>query len=167
MGKTIAITLMSILVITVGLFNPPPLWAPVIEFAIDKDHGPPISPEYYIFTGNTDLKSANVAAPLAKFFEHTDFKGRSFILYPNHAEKNLKKTSYPGFRKNWNDRISSIELGGCTTAIYWEHSDYNGTSYIFKNKEPFKAMIKKLPSGWNDRISSISVKNNTPCHNYK
>lgn len=140
-----------------ALLFSPPAPAPVIEFILDKDR-PPQDVQYEIVPSVTDPEPSRAV----RFFEDSYSKGKSFTLRAGQAIQNLHKKKRD-WRHNWGDTISSLEVGGCTTVLLWENSDYRGTTISFKNTSKWDAHVNRMPSGWNDRVSGVSVLSQSAC----
>jgi hypothetical protein len=79
------------------------------------------------------------------------FQGDSWTLAPDEYVPDLTEfdEGLGIFGGDWNDKISSIQLGRCWCQI-WEHTNEQGASLSFFEDKP------ELDSmGWNDRISGI------------
>ena len=71
---------------------------------------------------------------------------------------NAQKLLPPG----WNDRVSSVQVGGNVTLIGYQHANFEGASVTFKGGGNYPNLVE-VNSGlggganWNDRISSVRV----------
>ena len=83
-----------------------------------------------------------------RFFEDHFYEGGYGTLAPNDYVPDLTKLS-DGLFGNWNDKISSIQMGRCWCQA-WEDINEGGSSISFYEDKPELDSI-----GWNDRISSI------------
>lgn len=158
---------LALLAIAIGLLLfASSAYAPVIEFVINKRIEEK-DIEYIIDPASLHWRDD---ANYARFYQDIDTKGDSFELKIGKAISNLVYGDSPvpmvGVAKNWNDKISSFELGACTCAIFCEHADYIGAKLTYRNVEPAPVEIKKMPPGWNDRVSSISVTHEPSCRGF-
>ena len=84
-------------------------------------------------------KYMGVSEGCARFFEYINYKG-AFVEV-------CGDTNFIG---NFNDRVSSIQLGKSTNVVIFEHASYNGKSrYIDRNTRNL------FIEGWNDKLSSV------------
>jgi hypothetical protein len=142
-----------------------PAWAPVIEFVIDKDRYDEEEVPYTIIEQLEDSGFAwQDSADTAMFYSDNSRTGHNFTMKSGEAIIDLSRKSYPVFDvKKWSDKISSFELGPCTSITLWEHDSYNGKALMYRNVERFWAWFDEMPSGWDDRVSSISVGHEPLC----
>lgn len=79
----------------------------------------------------------------ACFYEHFNYKGRSFCIDEGRSVRSL--------RQGWNDRISSVRLIGADSVRMCEDDNYNGFCRTAWRNQP------QLGNYLNDEISSIRV----------
>ena len=83
-----------------------------------------------------------------RFFEDHFYQGGYGTLAPNDYLPDLTKLS-DGLFGNWNDKISSIQMGRCSCQA-WEDINQGGSSLsLYQDTQELDSI------GWNDRISTI------------
>jgi hypothetical protein len=100
------------------------------------------------------------------------------ILYENtnYGGKQLKFTGYESVYDlrqyplvtsegsvNWNDRISSVQVGKKKKIVMYEHINYGGASITLYGETVCRnatGQYPSMPSGWNDRVSSFRIMDN-------
>ena len=83
-----------------------------------------------------------------RFFEDHFYQGGYGTLAPNDYVPDLTKLS-DGLFGNWNDKISSIQMGRCSCQA-WEDINQGGSSLsLYQDTQELDSI------GWNDRISTI------------
>ena len=98
--------------------------------------------------------SSATAADIAlgvRICEHHNFEGDSFTLAPNDYVDDLTEfdEGLDVFSGDWNDKISSLQMGRCWCQV-WEDVSQGGASISF-----FEDKWELDSIGWNDRISCI------------
>jgi hypothetical protein len=83
-----------------------------------------------------------------RIWEDHFYGGDHHTFAPNDYVPDLRNLSC-GLFCNWNDKISSIEMGRCYCQA-WEHINEQGSSVTFYEDVPELDSI-----GWNDKISTI------------
>ena len=86
-----------------------------------------------------------------QIFEHADYGGDAWTFAPEEYVDDLTEfdEGLGLFGGDWNDKISSIQLGRCYCEV-WEDTSQRGASLILYQDTPNLGAI-----GWNDRISTI------------
>lgn len=95
----------------------------------------------------------NVPGEPAFFYEHANYGGKQLRLDYRHAFPNLKNVTYSGFwffRKDWNDRISSIKTTHWRVSCYVD-ADFSGRYLIVERN----TNLPYVGNFWNDKTSSI------------
>jgi hypothetical protein len=92
-------------------------------------------------------------------YEHTEYRGKSFVIYPGDSLENLSNLTFEdGGRLN--DRISSIRVEGGAEAYVYADPRFRGS--VMRLTESARDLTGRLLPGsvstsWNDRISSLRV----------
>ena len=84
-----------------------------------------------------------------RFFEDHFYEGNYGTLYPNGYMPDLTEVDFTLFGGDWNDKISSIQMGRCWFQG-WEDINENGASLTLYEDTPELDSI-----GWNDCLSGI------------
>ena len=97
--------------------------------------------------------------PRVIVYEHTEYRGNSFVLYPGDSLENLSNVTFESGGR-LNDRISSIRVeGGAEIYVY---ADPRHRGSVMRLTESARDLTGRLLPGsvstsWNDRISSLRV----------
>jgi hypothetical protein len=86
-----------------------------------------------------------------RMFEDVNYGGSSWTLAPEEFVADLSEfdEGLGLFGGDWNDRISSVQMGRCHMQA-WEHTEENGATITLTQDTPNLHVL-----GWGDRISSI------------
>ncbi|MCW2757836.1 MAG: Beta/Gamma crystallin [Nocardioidaceae bacterium] len=83
------------------------------------------------------------------FYEHPGKQGDYYRLFTGDEDDDLTNnhTGVFGLGDSWNDRISSVELVGTTTAVLWENVGFAGASFTATQYCPDLGWFNDLASG--------------------
>lgn len=95
-------------------------------------------------------------------YEHADYRGDYFILYPGDEIGNFDGGTFAGGRR-LNDRVSSIRIEGPAELFVYADSRYRGQ--VMRVTEDIRDLAARATSdarvSWNDRISSVRATRDT------
>lgn len=97
--------------------------------------------------------------PRVIVYEHTDFRGKSFVLYPGDSWDNLSNVTFEGGSR-LNDRISSIRVeGGAEVYVYADPRFRGAAMRLTESARDLTGRVLpgSMSASWNDRISSLRV----------
>jgi hypothetical protein len=103
----------------------------------------------------------NPNADKAFFFEHSNYGGASVEWSKGTNVQDLTKWNTTAGQK-WNDRISSIKVGGGVRVLIYEHTNFGGHCMTLSSGRDYPYMDAQNANlsgndNWNDRISSLKV----------
>lgn len=120
----------------------------LIKFLVDREI---MDGDFTERIKNNLIPIHHVSGMLARFYQHSKYRGKRFDLSYRHAVwcfKEHRMSGWGPWKKNWNDQISSIK--SYRNLRVFEHCELKGRSlYIRRNTN-----IPHLSRFWNDRISS-------------
>lgn len=101
-----------------------------------------------------------------KFCQKTNYGGQCFIVSKGGGNTDLTKKAFPG-GGNWNDSISSIQVGDNVRAKAFENTNWTGECITFSGKNVGGGSNGSYPNlsdyemyngkSWNDQITSFKV----------
>lgn len=97
--------------------------------------------------------------PRVIVYQHTDYRGSSFVLYPGDTLESLSDLRFENGGR-LNDTISSIRIEGEVEIYVYEHAGFRGP--VMRLAESVRDLTTRLlpdsvAVSWNDRISSLRV----------
>ncbi|EDY49665.1 hypothetical protein [Streptomyces clavuligerus] len=87
-------------------------------------------------------------------YEHSDYGGAALQFFSDHSDcsPTSRTHNFDTFPPGWNDRISSMRIGGGTCGAYaFDHINRHGPMVTIGG------YVSSMPAGWNDRLSSLEV----------
>ena len=99
------------------------------------------------------------------FYEHSNYGGKQLKFTGNTQVPDLRQKTLvtSAGSINWNDQISSVQVGKKKKVVLYEHIKYGGASitlYGDTTCQNATGQYSSMPSGWNDRVSSFYIVGN-------
>jgi hypothetical protein len=101
--------------------------------------------------------------------EHTNYGGQQLKFTGNTQVPDLRQTQLvtSGGSVNWNDNISSVQVGKNKKIVLYDDINYGGASItLYGSCCTASGQYPGMPSGWNDRVSSFKIMANDQPQSY-